>query len=233
MRRTAKAIGPCGARRRGSWVWVGSERGSPTAKTMPFRGGSETLSASVHFPEDRRRGPPNTTASSPSSAAVRCRPPPSAAAPEYMQMEGLVRIRVLIPAAMAHRLATSWTRGGRCSVGRGRSQGLKWLGLGFKGIYDGGSEVTGRWECQAVIWLGPGQNWVSTAAPLCSLLCNDNRAKTKGGPVLSGMAQLLLEVMTFVSIWQFSLILDIICSTTDDGARFEEKLIKLNSDEEA
>ncbi|KAL4297939.1 hypothetical protein GQ457_12G007070 [Hibiscus cannabinus] len=39
----------------------------------------------------------------------------------------------------------------------------------------------------------PGQNWVSTAAPLCSLSCNDNRAKTKGGPVLSGMAQLLLK----------------------------------------
>ncbi|KAL4339560.1 hypothetical protein GQ457_08G013120 [Hibiscus cannabinus] len=41
--------------------------------------------------QDSRRGPPNTTASSPPFAAVRRRPPPSAAAPEYMQMEGLVR----------------------------------------------------------------------------------------------------------------------------------------------
>ncbi|KAL4280151.1 hypothetical protein GQ457_03G008700 [Hibiscus cannabinus] len=29
----------------------------------------------------------------------------------------------------------------------------------------------------------PGRKWVSTAAPLCSSLCNNNRAKTKGEPV--------------------------------------------------
>ncbi|KAL4376954.1 hypothetical protein GQ457_02G007390 [Hibiscus cannabinus] len=64
--------------------------------------------------------------------------------------------------AMARRLATSWTRGGRCSVG----------------------------------------------------------VATKGGPVLSGMAQLLLEVMTFISTWP--VLFDVICSTTNDGAGFEE-----------
>ncbi|KAL4384534.1 hypothetical protein GQ457_15G014400 [Hibiscus cannabinus] len=37
----------------------------------------------------------------------------------------------------------------------------------------------------------PGRKWVSTAAPLCSLLCNNNRAKTKGEPVSSGSVCLI------------------------------------------
>ncbi|KAL4362571.1 hypothetical protein GQ457_04G030970 [Hibiscus cannabinus] len=79
-----------------------------------------------------------------------------------------------------------------------------------------------RWELGlGLVW--PGQNWVSTAAPLCSLLCNDNRAKTKGGPVLSGMAQLLLEVMTFISTWQDLKKFDLLIP--DDEARSERKLI--------
>ncbi|KAL4384314.1 hypothetical protein GQ457_15G026080 [Hibiscus cannabinus] len=75
------------------------------------------------------------------------------------------------------------------------------------------------------IGLKPGQNWVSTAAPLCSLLCNGNRAKTKGGPVLSGMAQLLLEVMTFISTWQDLKKFDLLIP--DDEARSERKKVDL------
>ncbi|KAK8655603.1 hypothetical protein V6N13_108177 [Hibiscus sabdariffa] len=50
------------------------------------------------------------------------------------------------------------------------------------------------------MWMGdmggmkPGRKWVSTAAPLCSLLCNDNRAKTKGEPVSSGYDSLLCSL---------------------------------------
>ncbi|KAL4298115.1 hypothetical protein GQ457_12G006990 [Hibiscus cannabinus] len=70
----------------------------------------------------------------------------------------------------------------------GRCEGRWWQGhqavVSGGGVRRCGRHVRRWWQWLAAAeGMKPGRKWVSTAAPLCSLLCNNNRAKTKGEPV--------------------------------------------------
>ena len=72
--------------------------------------------------------------------------------------------------------------------------------MGWGHVFGFGLYFVCNLDCGFWFTLGSGQNLGPTAAPLCSLSCNENKAKTKEDqfcPVVLNLGALLLQVAPF------------------------------------